>query len=212
MFPVLPADAGLQLLLNQDWRFPALDLVLPLFSLRAPLFVLLSGLLVWRAALRGKGQAVYFIALVLAMGVTDLTCNAVKHAVPRLRPLHSVAGTYHYESGQWLRLPADFVPDRERDTSFPSAHAANTAALTLLAMMFWPRLRRGLWALPLLVGWSRVYVGKHYPLDVAAGWLLGLILGWCMWLVWKRAAMRLKLAVLPDDLYRPFLLPPPDCK
>jgi len=211
MFPALPADTSLQLLLNQDWRSPVLDVLLPLFSLRSLLFVLLAGLLVWRSALRGKGQAIYFIMLVLAMGASDLTCNAVKHAVPRLRPLHSVAGTYYEDSGQWQRLPADYTADRVKDTSFPSAHAANSAALVVLAMLFWPRLRRGLWALPLVVGWSRVYLGKHFPVDVLAGWILGACIGWCVWLLWKRLAPAFKLAVHPDDLYRPFLLPPPNC-
>jgi membrane-associated phospholipid phosphatase len=209
MFPALPEDLSLQLLLNQQWRSAALDLLLPLFSLRAPLFVLLAGLLVWRSAVRGKGQVVYFIVLVLAMGISDLACNAAKHAVGRVRPQHAVAGVYYQESGQWVRKPADYTPDRERGTSFPSAHAANSMALTVLAMCFWPRLRRGLWALPLLVGWSRVYLGKHYPLDVLGGWALGALLGWCCWLAWKRLAPRLKMAVLPDELYRPSLLPPP---
>jgi undecaprenyl-diphosphatase len=212
MFPLLHADASLQLLLNQDWRSPVLDTLLPLFSKRSLLFIALAGLLVWRSALRGKGQAIYFILLVLAMGASDLTCNAVKHAVPRLRPQHSVAGTYYNDSGSWQRVPRDYVIDRETDTSFPSAHAANSMALTVLAVMFWPRLRRGLWALPLLVGWSRVYLGKHYPLDVAAGWLLGAAIGWLAWRAWVRLAPRLKLALHPDDLYRPFLLPPPDCR
>ncbi|GAB6126505.1 phosphatase PAP2 family protein [Humidesulfovibrio idahonensis] len=212
MFPTLPVDASLQVLLNQDWRSPVLDTLLPLFSRRTLLFVLLSGLLVWRSALRGKGQAIYFIMLVLAMGASDLTCNAVKHSVSRLRPQHSVAGTYYEESGQWVRRPADYAPDREKDTSFPSAHAANSASLVVLAMLFWPRLRRGAWALPLVVGWSRLYLGKHYPTDILAGWLVGALIGWGVWLLWKRAAPALKLAVHPDDLYRPFLLPPPGCK
>lgn len=211
MFTAPPLDLELQLLLNQHWRSAALDVILPVFSLRAALFVLLAGLLVWRSALRGKGQVIYFIALVLAMGVTDLTCNAVKHAVDRVRPQHTVTGTYYQESGQWLRLPADHEP-RDTGTSFPSAHAANSMAAAVLAMCLWPRLRRGLWALPLVVGWSRVYLGKHYPSDVVAGWLLGAFIGWCFWQAWKRLAPRLTLAVLPDDLYRPFLLPPPDCR
>ncbi|MBI5520361.1 MAG: phosphatase PAP2 family protein [Desulfovibrio sp.] len=212
MFPAFPLDLDLQLLLNQQWRNAVLDVVLPVFSLRAPFFILLAGLLVWRSALRGKGQAAYFILIVLVMGITDLTCNVVKHAAERARPQHTVAGTYYQESGQWVRLPADQAQKRETGSSFPSAHAANTAAGAVLAMFLWPRLRRGLWALPLIVGWSRVYLGKHYPLDVAAGWLLGALMGWLFWLAWKRVAPRLNLALLPDELYRPFLLPPPGCR
>ena len=123
-------------------------------------------------------------------GVTDLATNQVKRAVGRLRPENAVGGTFHQQSGQWQRLPADLAPDRERGTSFPSAHAANSAALALLAMCFWPGLRRGVWALPLLVGWSRVYLGKHYPSDVLGGWLLGLCVGWLCWLLWRAAARR----------------------
>lgn len=212
MFPAIPLDLHLEMLINQQWRNAALDVILPVFSLRAPFFVLLAGLLVWRSALRGKGQAAYFILIVLAMGATDLACNAAKHAVGRVRPQHAVAGAYYQESGQWVRLPADFVQEKDSGTSFPSAHAANTAAACLLAMMLWPALRRGIWALPIVVGWSRVYLGKHYPLDIVGGWAVGALMGWLFWLAWRQAAPRLRLAVHPDELYRPFLLPPPDCK
>ncbi len=66
--------------------------------------------------------------------------------------------------------------------SFPSGHAANTAAAGLtLTLLVWPLLgRRARVAVPLLVvavvgatGADRVLLGVHYPSDVAAGWLLG---------------------------------------
>jgi len=68
--------------------------------------------------------------------------------------------------------------------SFPSAHAANSTitygALALFAAP--PRYRRavlGLAAvLALAIGASRVWLGVHWPSDVAAGWLFGI--GWLM--------------------------------
>jgi len=208
MFPVPPVDASLQLLLNQEWRAPVLDMILPLFSSRIALLVIIAVAIVWRSALRGKDQAAYFIVLALAMGASDLGCNVVKHEVSRLRPQHSVVGTYYRDSGAWLRVPEGYKIDRVRDSSFPSAHAANSMAFALLCALFWPKLRRVAWALPAMVGWSRVYLGKHYPLDVLVGWVLGACVGVLCWFIWKRLAPHLKLAARPDDLYRPHLDPP----
>jgi undecaprenyl-diphosphatase len=67
--------------------------------------------------------------------------------------------------------------------SFPSGHSLNAMAvlglLTVLAMRERPgRLRRVVLAtvgalMVLMVGYSRVYLGVHWPSDVLAGWLIG---------------------------------------
>jgi YegS/Rv2252/BmrU family lipid kinase len=74
--------------------------------------------------------------------------------------------------------------------SFPSGHAAGTAALAgvviVLALMLVRRsnLRRLVWAgavlIALLVGADRVLLGRHYPTDVVGGWLLAA----CLTLFW----------------------------
>jgi undecaprenyl-diphosphatase len=209
MIPTPSFDLDLLFLLNQEWRSGLLDFLLPWFSSRAALFTIMAGLIVWRSMRRGKGQVLYFLLLVLAMGAADLTCNAIKHGVGRVRPEHSIAGTWRMESGAWQRLPDDFKPAKEEGTSFPSAHAANSAALVTLAMFLWPRVRRGLWALPIAVGWSRLYLGKHFPTDVIFGWLLGLAIGYLFWLLWRFAAERCGLTLLPEESDSPYLLPPP---
>ena len=61
--------------------------------------------------------------------------------------------------------------------SFPSGHATvGFACATVLALAV-PRLRMPLFALAALISFSRVYVGVHYPFDVIAGAVLGLLLG-----------------------------------
>jgi undecaprenyl-diphosphatase len=59
---------------------------------------------------------------------------------------------------------------------FPSGHAAVSTALVLAAIPYltW-RWRYGLVALPLVVGFARIYVGAHLPLDVLGGFAIGML-------------------------------------
>ena len=79
--------------------------------------------------------------------------------------------------------------------SFPSGHAATSFACAgTLARYVSRRTAVWLYVLAAAIAWSRVYVGAHYPLDVVAGAVLGLLIA---------TALRL----LPAVLRR--LLPPP---
>jgi undecaprenyl-diphosphatase len=60
------------------------------------------------------------------------------------------------------------------DWSLPSNHATFAAAATVALIFAWRRTAPGVLVLGLLGAFSRVFVGVHYPHDVAAGVLLGL--------------------------------------
>jgi undecaprenyl-diphosphatase len=64
-------------------------------------------------------------------------------------------------------------PGEILDPSFPSAHSAFAFMMaTLLANQF-PRYRVIFFVVAGLIGWTRIYLGLHYPTDVIAGALLG---------------------------------------
>jgi undecaprenyl-diphosphatase len=80
--------------------------------------------------------------------------------------------------------------------SFPSMHATVSVATfgflayAVMKRMHPPHLRKivasFLILLPFLIGFSRVYLGVHYPSDVLAGWLIGAVLLWIGILVAER--------------------------
>jgi len=72
--------------------------------------------------------------------------------------------------------PAPLVP-LPATHSFPSGHATVAFACATVLALAVPRLRWPLFALAALIGFSRVYVGVHYPSDVLGGALLGVGLG-----------------------------------
>lgn len=79
----------------------------------------------------------------------------------------------------------------EHSFSFPSGHAMASSSLAFgLLVVSWNTRYRWLTITlgvlyTLLVGFSRLYLGVHYPTDVVGGWLLSAAWVCCVWLIWK---------------------------
>jgi len=98
----------------------------------------------------------------------------------------------------FLRPRPDVVPHLRdvASTSFPSGHAMESAIIYLtLGAMLMRLAERGITKiycigmaifLTLIVGISRVYLGVHYPTDVAAGWMFGFFWASLCWIVARR--------------------------
>lgn len=98
------------------------------------------------------------LSLLLASGVADYV---IKPAVDRQRPFVDTPSIH-------------VIGGRPDDASFPSGHAANAFASALVLSAIVPAGRIAWWALAIAIGYSRIYLGVHYPLDVLGGAAVGL--------------------------------------
>ena len=177
-------DQKLLFLINREWTGPALDKLMALAS-SAAFWAVPLGLvalwLAWRGGFRGRA---FVVVAVVAFGIADgVVGRWLKYTVARPRPYQSELGVRQLD----LRAPAwkgVSLPVKEKISlgtesikpgegrSFPSNHSANTAAVALVAALLF---RRG-WVvfLPaILVSYSRIYTGAHWPSDVFAGICIG---------------------------------------
>ena len=163
------ADRWLLLKINRDWTAPALDQAMPLLTdlHRVPWFLYgvapaLLALWLWKGRMRALKV---LIVAALAMGASDLIAyRVIKPWVARPRPVQP------------------WVPVERRapgsGNGFPSNHSVNMGAAAAVLTVAYPGGAYAFAGVALLVAYSRVYVGVHYPGDVIAGLLLGIAVGW----------------------------------
>lgn len=119
---------------------------------------------------KNEGKKALWLVLFLVIGavLSDQFSVLIKNLVERPRPTHNVnISNFVHTVNNYKGGPFGFV----------SSHAANTISFAMLSSFI---IRRKLYTLSVflwvaLTGYSRIYLGVHYPLDIVGGFVAGTI-------------------------------------
>lgn len=122
----------------------------------------------------GSKRTLVLVLFATAMiAATNGLADVFKYGFQRLRPC------YDTSINELMRLVKDSCGGK---FGYFSAHAGNTMAVATFFSILLKRTIRYIgilllvWAI--LVGYSRIYIGVHFPLDVFTGMVVGLFFGW----------------------------------
>jgi undecaprenyl-diphosphatase len=197
-------DQTLFHLINEEWTNPALDLLMAALSnaeiwklplLATALIVVIFGGFKARACI---------ICILLSLLVAEQLTGLLKSALDRSRPkqVQSVRMVQLQKARPafltLFKKPtirySDESDRKKSGPSFPSGHTANNTAVAVCLTLFYRRRGWLYWILALAIGYSRIYLGAHWPSDVAATIPLAigetlLVLAGLEWL-WRKFAPR----------------------
>ena len=167
-------DHDLFRVINSDWHNPVFSWLMPWMrnsDLWYPMYLFLILLVLFNYKKTGWIWMLFAVGTVV---LTDqLSSNIIKESIWRLRPCNNP------EYSSWIHIMVGYRP---QSSAFTSSHSANHFAMAMFLFITlqkrfgkWP-LVFFLWAA--LIAYAQVYVGVHYPGDVIAGGLIGMIIGY----------------------------------
>ncbi|MBU1209589.1 MAG: phosphatase PAP2 family protein [Proteobacteria bacterium] len=164
-------DITLFRLINGQGHSYFLDWFMPFMTDLKNFRYVLPVLVVWVLLREKKAGIVFLVFIGLTLAITDpFSSRLLKDWLGRIRPCHVL---------EEVRL----LTDCNTSYSFPSSHAVNIFAAAFFLSQPLKKLSPLFFGIAGIVGYSRIYIGIHYPLDVIGGATIGLLIAWPMrWL------------------------------
>lgn len=156
-------DEQILLFIQENIRNPILSRIfIPLTVLgNSGIFLIAIGI-VLLAIKKTRRLGVFFLtALLLNFIINDLV---IKNIMKRVRPFYAISGLEIL-----IKPPKSF--------SFPSGHTSSFFACSTVLFKSSKKYGGLLLIISLMMGFSRMYVGVHYPSDVFVGMVVGIISG-----------------------------------
>jgi undecaprenyl-diphosphatase len=175
-------DKDLFLFLN-GMHSPLWDYSMTLFTL-TPTWTLFYGTILIIIINKYNKKSLFIIfALALLILCADQFSGILKHTIQRLRPSNDPI------IGQLTHI----FFKKGGEFGFVSAHAANTFAIATFTSLLFKNRRYALFIFPwaIMISYSRVYLGVHYPGDILGGAVLGIGVGIGIYKLLKYAESRL---------------------
>jgi undecaprenyl-diphosphatase len=176
-------DASLfEMINNLAGKIPWLDVVMILSAKYLPVLFAIV-LVIFYLSFQANQQRIAVLA-----GISTLVALGIAQSIafldPRPRP--------------YLTHVVHLLIERSNDPSFPSDHATLSFAIATMIWLYNRKVGGILLGLAALVGFSRVYVGTHYPMDVVGGAALGMAVS----LITDHISKQHKIRTLLDKFFR----------
>ncbi len=145
-----------------------------------PVYLLFMFLIVRVHGMRTMLWSVLGVALVITLA-DRISVELFKNVFVRYRPSRNL------EIGELIHIVNDY---RGGLYGFVSSHAANFFGVaTFIFMLLRKAYAKWAWLIfvwAALISYTRIYLGVHYPADILAGGLLGMLIGWVVYLLMNR--------------------------
>jgi undecaprenyl-diphosphatase len=195
-------DQALFHLINEQWTNPALDLFMAAlsdFAIWAPIIIVIVLIVLFFGGFKARAC---ISCILLSLAIVGQITGALKLAIDRHRPkqVERVRMVQLQKASPrfltlFKRPTIRFSGSSDRDRSgpsFPSGHMSNNTVVAVCCTVFYRRRGWLYWILAAAVGYSRIYLGAHWPSDVIATLFLAtgeaLICIGMFELVWRKFA------------------------